>query len=63
MENKDVDKSEVLLGCDPKLKYELSEVVNTYDIIFQEPEGLPPKRGVQHEIQLQHDEPLPKIDM
>ena len=39
------------------------EVVNTCDKMFQEPEGLPPKRGIQHEIQLQQDFPLPNIGM
>lgn len=31
--------------------------------MFQEPNGLPPKRGIQHEIQLQQDCPLPNIGM
>jgi hypothetical protein len=31
--------------------------------MFKEPKGLPPKRGVQHEIQLQQDSPLPNIGM
>jgi hypothetical protein len=31
--------------------------------MFQEPKGLPPKRAIQHEIQLQHDFPLPNIGM
>ena len=44
---------EAFLGCASKLKHELVEFVNTYDNMFQEPEGLPPKRGIQHEIQLQ----------
>ena len=46
-----------------KLKSDLVEVVNQYDEIFQEPKGLPPKRGIRHEIQLQQDCPLPNIDM
>lgn len=40
-------------GCDAKLKSDLYEVVNTYDEMFHEPKELPPKRGIQHEIQLQ----------
>lgn len=31
---KDVDKSEAFSGCDPKLKYELSEVVDNYGNMF-----------------------------
>jgi hypothetical protein len=50
-------------GCDTKLKSDLYEVVNQYDEMFKEPKGLPPKRGIQHEIQLQQDCPLPNIGM
>ena len=39
------------------------KVVSAYDDLFQEPEGLPPKREIQHEIQLQQDAPLPNIIM
>jgi hypothetical protein len=45
------------------LKSDIYEVVNHYDEMFQEPKGLPPKRGIQHEIQLQQDCPLPNIGM
>ena len=31
--------------------------------MFKEPNGLPPKRGIQHEIKLQQDFPLPNIGM
>jgi hypothetical protein len=34
-----------------------------YDDIFQEPDGLPPKREIQHEIHLQQDSPLPNVGM
>ena len=50
-------------GCDAKLKSDLYEVVNQYDEMFQEPKGLPPKRVIQHEIQLQQDFPQPNIGM
>ena len=45
-------ETEAFQGCDTKLKSDLYEVVNQYDEIFKEPKGLPPKRGIQHEIQL-----------
>ena len=45
----DVD-NEAFKGCDLNLKFELVDVVNQYVEIFQEPKGLPPKRGIQHEI-------------
>jgi hypothetical protein len=56
-------ENEVFQGCDVKLKSDLYEVVNQYDEMFKEPKGLPPKRGIQHEIQLQQDCPLPNIGM
>jgi hypothetical protein len=60
---KDDIENEAFQGCDTKLKSNLFEVVNQYDEMFKEPKGLPPKRGVQHEIQLQQDSPLPNIGM
>jgi hypothetical protein len=56
-------ENEAFQGCDTKLKSNLFEVVNQYDDMFKEPKGLPPKRGIQHEIQLQQDCPLPNIGM
>jgi hypothetical protein len=56
-------ETEAFQGCDTKLKSDLYEVVTQYDEMFKEPKGLPPKRGVQHEIQLQQDSPLPNIGM
>jgi hypothetical protein len=56
-------ENEAFQGCDTKLKSNLFEVVNQYDDMFKEPKGLPLKRGIQHEIQLQQDCPLPNIGM
>ena len=39
-------------GCDDKLKSNLFDVVSKHGEMFQEPKGLPSKRGIQHEIQL-----------
>ena len=39
--------------CDDKLKFDLFYLVSKHGDMFQEPKGLPPKRGIQHEIQLQ----------
>jgi hypothetical protein len=47
---KDDVENEAFQGCDTKLKSDLFEVVNQYDEMFKEPKGLPPKRGIQHEI-------------
>jgi hypothetical protein len=60
---KDDVENESFQGCDTKLKSNLFEVVNQYDEMFKEPKGLPPKREIQHEIQLQQDCPLPNIGM
>ena len=49
---KEDETSEAFKGCDPKHKAELVKVVFAYDDLFQEPKGLPPKREIQHEIQL-----------
>ena len=60
---KDVGQNEYFKGCDPKLKNDLTKVVSDYDILFQEPKGLPPKREIQHEIHLQQDAHVPNIGM
>ena len=57
IKTKDDIENEAFQGCDTRLKYDLYEVVNKYDGMFKEPKGLPPKRGIQHEIQLQQDCP------
>jgi hypothetical protein len=56
-------ENEAFKGCDTKLKSDLYKIVNQYDEMFKEPKGLPLKRGVQHEIQLQQECPLPNIGM
>ena len=48
---------------DPAHKKELCEFISNYDELFQEPRGFPPKREIQHEIHLQHDDPFPNIGM
>ena len=50
-------------NCDPKLKSDLYDVFDAYHEMFQEPTGFPPKREIQHEIQLQQGCPLPNIGM
>ena len=42
----DKDSSYAFKGCDPKLKNGLVEIVNSFDKLFKEPKGLPPKREV-----------------
>ena len=56
-------ENEAFQGCDSRLKSDLFEVFNTYDEMFQEPKGLPPKSGIQYEIQLQQVCALPNIGL
>ena len=48
---------------EPMHKHDLIKVIFYYDEIFQEPQGLPPKREVKHEIQLLQDAPLPNLSL
>jgi hypothetical protein len=50
---KDVGTFDAFQGCDPSHKKELIDSFSNYDEIFQEPDGLPPMRKIQHEIHLQ----------
>jgi hypothetical protein len=50
-----------LEGCTKKQKHQLEELLQAYRGVFQEPKGLPPKREVEHEIQLLLDSPLLNI--
>ena len=59
-ENK-IDKTNVFEGCDAKQQAELEKDVSEYDILFQEPKILPPKKEIVHDISLQQDAPLPNI--
>src|SRR3984957_4458808 len=61
-ENK-TDKTNVFEGCDAKQQADLEKVVSEYDILFQEPKGLPSKKAIVHDIILQQDAPLPNIGM
>jgi len=50
---KDIDKYYYFHGCDTSYKNEFVKFISNYEDIFKEPEGFPPKREIQHEIQLQ----------
>ena len=60
---KDVEQTESIKGCDSTLKKGLIKVVSHYDILFQEPKGLPHKIEIRHEINLQWDASIPNIGM
>lgn len=63
VKEKKPDKTNVFEGCNAKQQANLEKVVSEYDILFQEPKGLPPKREIVHDIILQQDAPLPNIGM
>ena len=50
-------------SCDDRLKSDFFDLVIQHGEMFQEPKEFPPKRGIQHEIRLQQDVPLPNIGM
>jgi hypothetical protein len=60
---KDDKTFDAFQGCDPSHKDEMIGVISNYDEISQKPGGLPPKREIQHEINLQQDAPLPNVGM
>ena len=57
------DETNVFEGCNAKQQVDLEKVVSEYDILFQEPKGMPPKKEIVHDIVLQQDAPLPNIGM
>jgi hypothetical protein len=63
LKEKNVGKYDAFQVFDPSHKQELIDIVSKYDDIFQESDGLPPKREIQHEIHLQQDSPLPNVGM
>ena len=63
VKEKKPDKTNVFEGCNAKQRAGLEKVVSQYDILFQEPKGLPPKKEIVHDIILQQDAPLPNIGM
>lgn len=63
VKEKEFEHNEYFKGCDPRLQNYLVKVVYEYDVLFQEPKGLPPKWEIQHEILLQQDAPPPNISM
>jgi hypothetical protein len=63
VKEKYVETYDAFQGCDPSHKWELIDILSKYDDIFQEPDGLPPKREIQYEIHLQQDSPLPNVGM
>lgn len=57
------DKTNAFKDCDSKQKADLVKVVSEYDVLFQEPKGLPRKWEIVLDIRFQQDPPLPNIGM
>ena len=63
VKEKKPDKTNVFEGCNAEQQVDIEKVVSEYDVLFQEPKGLPPKKGIVHDIILQQDVPFPNIGM
>jgi len=63
VKEKKTDKANVFEGCNSDQKADIEKIVSEYDVLFQEPQGLPPKKGIVHDIILQQDVPLSNIGM
>ena len=63
VKEKKLDKTNVFEGCNAKQQADIEKIVSEYDVMFQEPIGLPPKKEILHDIILQQDVPLPNIGM
>ena len=49
------DKTNIFEGCNAKDQANIEKIVSEYDVLFQETKGLPPKKGIVHDIILQKD--------
>ena len=58
-EGSELDVNVSLEGCSGEQRQQL--LIESYRELFQEPQGLLPKREVEHEIQLLLESPLPNI--
>eukprot|EP00253_Pinus_taeda_P031900 PITA_31900 len=63
VKEKKPDKTNVFEGCNVKQQTDIEKIVSEYDVLFQEPKGLPPKKEIVHDIILQQDVPFPNIGM
>ena len=44
-------------------KDQLDRLLKKHEVIFKEPKGLPPRRTIEHDIQLVPDSPLPNLGL
>ena len=50
VKEKKPDKTNVFEGCNAEQQADMEKVVSEYDVLFQKPKGLPPKKGIVHDI-------------
>ena len=50
VKEKKPDKTIVFEGCNAEKQADIEKVVSEHDVLFQEPQGLPPKKGIVHDI-------------
>ena len=50
VKEKKTDKTNVFEGCNSDQQADIEKIVSEYDVLFQEPQGLPPKKGIEHDI-------------
>jgi len=46
VKEKKPDKTNVFEGCNAEQQVDIEKVVSEYDVLFQEPKSLPPKKGI-----------------
>jgi len=59
----EVEIIKALDECDPHYKEEVKKVISEFEDLFQIPKELPPKKDIQHKIQLHQDVALPNIGL
>ena len=57
VKEKHKDQHDAFSGCESQFKDSLVKVVDSFQGLFKEPKHLPPKREIQHELQLISDAP------
>ena len=49
VKEKTPDKTKIFEGCNADQQTDIEKIVSEYDVLFQEPKGLPPKKGIVHD--------------
>jgi len=44
------DKTNVFEGCNAQKQVDIERIVSEYNVLFQEPKGIPPKKEIVHDI-------------